>query len=145
MKFSNTVTVDRSPADVFAFVADLENVPRWNYAISETRKTSEGPVGVGTTYRQLRSIPSPSEESLRVTEFAPTRRFAVKGGLGPLEGTLTYEFEEIGGGTRLTNSADLEGRGLAKLAAPIAAGRVRAAVAENLETLKQLLEAERTG
>ncbi|HLM22686.1 MAG TPA: hypothetical protein VK390_14325 [Propionibacteriaceae bacterium] len=33
--------------DVFAFIADLENVPTWNYAIVETKKTSPGPVGVG--------------------------------------------------------------------------------------------------
>jgi hypothetical protein len=47
----------RSPHDVFAFVSDLENAPKWNYALVETRKTSEGPVRVGTTYRQIRSIP----------------------------------------------------------------------------------------
>jgi hypothetical protein len=47
---------------VFAFLANFENIPTWNYAISETKKTSPGPVGVGTTYRQLRSIPSRSEE-----------------------------------------------------------------------------------
>jgi uncharacterized protein YndB with AHSA1/START domain len=37
--FTNTMTIDRSARDVFAFLADLENVPRWNYAITETRKT----------------------------------------------------------------------------------------------------------
>jgi carbon monoxide dehydrogenase subunit G len=144
MEFSNAITIERPPHDVFAFVSDLENVPKWNYAIAETRKASEGPVTVGTTYRQVRSLPNRSEETLRVTEFEPDRRFAFEGGLGPFEGTLTYELEEIGGSTRLTNKADLEARGIAKLAAPIASGRVRGAVAENLETLKQLLERQAT-
>lgn len=55
--------IDRSAHDVFEFLANFENAPKWNYAIVETRKTSVGPVGVGTTYRQIRSIPSRSEET----------------------------------------------------------------------------------
>jgi len=140
VQFSNTIVIERSPHDVFEFVADLENVPRWNYAIVETRKTSDGPIGVGSTYRQVRSVPARSEESLRVTEFEPDRRFAVRGELGPFEATLTYELEGVGGMTRLTNSADLEASGILKLTAPIASSRIRAAVAANLAALKQLLE-----
>jgi carbon monoxide dehydrogenase subunit G len=140
MEFSNTITIQRSLQDVFEFVSDFENVPKWNYAIAETRKVSEGPVGVGTTYRQVRTIPSRSEETFEVTGFETDRRFAVRGGLGPFEGTLAYEFEEVDGVTRLTNRAELEARGIMKLATPIASGRVRDAVAENLETLKRLLE-----
>lgn len=140
MQFVNTVTIDRPAHDVFTFVADLENLPKWNYAIEETRKTSDGPVGVGTTYRQVRSVPTRSEETLRVTEMHPDRRLAVHGDLGPFVATLSYEFEDVGGRTRLTNTADLEGRGLTKLAGPIVSGRVREAVAANLGVLKQLLE-----
>ena len=140
MDFTNTVTIDRPARDVFLFVSDLENVPRWNHAIIETRKTSEGPVNVGTTYRQVRSAPTRSEETLRVSEFEPSRRFAVQGDLGPFVGTLTYAFEDVDGRTRLTNTASLETRGLMRIAAPIASGRVREAVAANLDALKQLLE-----
>jgi hypothetical protein len=144
MQFSNAITIARSPHEVFEFISDLENVPKWNYAIVETRKASEGPVAVGTTYRQVRSLPTRSEETLRVTEFEPDRRFAFEGDLGPFKGTLTYELEGIGGRTRLTNNADLQPLGIAKLAAPVAAGRVRGAVAENLEALRQLLERKST-
>jgi carbon monoxide dehydrogenase subunit G len=144
MEFSNTITIERSRHDVFEFLSDLENIPKWNFAIVETRKTSDGPVRVGTTYRQVRSLPSRSEETLQVTELEPDRRFSVHGGLGPFEGTLSYEFEEIGGSTRLTNGADLEAHGIKRLAAPIVSGRVRDAVASNLETLKRLLEGKGT-
>jgi carbon monoxide dehydrogenase subunit G len=140
MRFSNTVTIRRPAHDVFAFVSDLENVPTWNYAIAETRKTSEGPVRVGSTYRQVRTLPTRGEEILEVTELDPDRRFAVRGDLGPLSGTLTYELEEVGGATRLINTADLEARGVVRLAAPLAAGRVRDAVAQNLGKLKEILE-----
>jgi hypothetical protein len=52
MNFANTVVIRRSPHDVFEFLAEFENVPKWNYAIIESHKTSPGPVDVGTTYRQ---------------------------------------------------------------------------------------------
>jgi uncharacterized protein YndB with AHSA1/START domain len=140
VRFANSVTIQRSPHDVFEFLAEFENVPKWNYAIVETRKTSEGAVGVGTTYRQVRSIPSRSEEEFVVTEFELDRKLAIRGTLGPLEGTLAYILEPIANGTRLTNEADLEGHGLMKLAEPIAGGRVREAVAANLNELKAHLE-----
>jgi len=36
--FENTVTIQRPVEDVFAFLADFEYVPTWNYAILETTK-----------------------------------------------------------------------------------------------------------
>ena len=140
MHFANSVTVQRSPHEVFEYLANFENVPQWNHAIVETRKTSDGPVGVGATYRQTRSLPSPSEEAFQVTEFARDRRLAIRGDLGPFEGTLTYELESVPEGTKLLNSADLEAHGLLKVAAPLASGRVGSAVAANLQKLKEILE-----
>ena len=95
--FENTVTIRRPPDDVFAFLADLVNVPSWNHAIESTTKTSAGPVGVGSTYRQIRSQPRRSEEASVVS----------------------------------------------KLLAPLAASRVKAAVAENLDSLRRILESDR--
>jgi hypothetical protein len=69
--FENTVMIRRPIEDVFAFLSDFENVPRWNYAIVETRKVSEGAVGVGTIYQQVRSVPSRSEERFEVTAYDP--------------------------------------------------------------------------
>ena len=142
--FTNTVTIDRPARDVFAFLADLENVPRWNYAISETRKMTPGDTGVGTTYEQTRSIPAPSREQLTITEFEPDRHIAVVGTLARFPARLEYTMEEREGGTWLSNSVDLQLTGAVRLLGGIAVGRIRSAVAENLDTLKQLLEASKS-
>jgi hypothetical protein len=139
--FTNTVTINRPARDVFAFLADLENVPRWNYAITETRKITSGNVGVGTRYEQTRSIPAPSREQLTITEFEPDRLIALVGTLARFPARLDYTMEERDGRTRLSNRVDLELKGPVRLLGGIAAGRIRSAVAENLDTLKQLLEA----
>jgi len=55
--FENTVTITRPVEEVFTYLADAENLPQWNYAIEQTRKISPGPVGVGTLYRQTRTLP----------------------------------------------------------------------------------------
>jgi carbon monoxide dehydrogenase subunit G len=138
--FENTVTIQRPVEDVFTFLADFENVPKWNYAILETTKVSPGPVGVGTTYRQTRSAPSRSEEAFEVTVFEPASQLEVQGGLGPFTARVSYLLEPTGSGTRLTNTVDLGSSGLLTLVAPVATSRVKHAVAANLDTLKQLLE-----
>ncbi len=140
-RFQNTVTIDRPVEEVFTFLAAFENVPTWNYAIEQTIKTSPGPVAAGATYRQTRSIPRRTEEEFEVTIFEPPRRIAIRGQIGPFRARSSYVLEPAGSATRLTNEVDLEPSSTAlKLFAPLAVPRVRAAVARNLEKLKQFLE-----
>jgi uncharacterized protein YndB with AHSA1/START domain len=139
--FENTVTIRRPAEDVFAFLADFENVPGWNHAIESTTKTSPGPVGVGSTYRQIRSEPKRSEEGFEVIVYEPARRLAIEGEIGPFHARVEYLLEPIGGATKLTNTVELEpASAVSKLLAPFAGSRIETAVAENLGVLKQLLE-----
>jgi Polyketide cyclase / dehydrase and lipid transport len=138
--FENTLTIQRPVEDVFAYLAAFENVPKWNYAIVETAKVTPGPVGVGTAYRQVRSIPRTSEEEFEVTVFEPPARLEIQGRIGPFRATIGYLLEPTDGGTRLRNPVELVSSGLLSPAAPLASGRVKQAVAANLETLRQLLE-----
>ena len=140
--FHNIVTIRRPPVDVFAFLADFQNVPSWNYAIEETRKISAGPVGVGTTYRQIRTVPRRSEESFHVTNFEPPTRLAIQGQVGPFHAKISYLIEPTADGTRLANDVELEpSSALLRLIGPLAVQQVKAAVGRNLGTLKELLEA----
>jgi uncharacterized protein YndB with AHSA1/START domain len=140
MRFENTITIERSPGDVFAYLADFENVPTWNHAIVETRKVSDGPVGVGARYRQVRSLPRPSEESFEVTEFEPDARLSVEGTFGPFPGRMGYLLEPIAGGTRVSNVVELQPTGALRLVGGLATSRLRSAVGANLGKLKELLE-----
>jgi len=140
MKFTNVLTINRPRAEVFAYLAQFENIPLWNYAISETRKLTSGPVGVGTRYRQLRTLPTPSEEEFEVVEFEPDRRLSVDGDLALLHGRVSYALNSTGDATMLTNSMDLRASGPLNMVAQLATRRVQSAVAANLGALKELLE-----
>ena len=141
--FENTVTIARPVGEVFAFLADVRNIPRWNYAIART-VPSPGPPGAGATYRQTRTIPRRSEESLQITVFQPPTRLAVQGQLGPFRATASYLLEAVPSGTRLANDVELEPiSALLRPIGPLAVPRVKAGVARNLGTLKELLESTR--
>ncbi|MEX1296506.1 MAG: SRPBCC family protein [Candidatus Limnocylindrales bacterium] len=140
MRFSNTIDIKRPPEEVFDYLAAPENIPEWNYAISESERSPSGPIGIGTRIRQRRTLPRPAEEQLEVTELQPDRRLVLAGDVGPLHGTVSYELEPTSDGTQLTNDVELDASGPLRLAAPLFTGRVRAAVADNLATLKRTLE-----
>jgi hypothetical protein len=140
MRFTNTITIDRQPAVVFAYLADLENLPRWNYAITETRKTTTGPVDVGSRYQQTRTVPVRAEEHLEVVEFKPGRRLAFRGSLNSLPALIGYSLRPEGDATVLTNSVELRPPPPLDLLAPIARRGIKSAVAANLDVLKRILE-----
>jgi hypothetical protein len=142
--FQNTVTIARPANEVFAFLADFGNIPAWNYAIARTVQTSPGQAGVGATYRQIRTIPRNSDEDFEVTDFAPPSRLAIKGQIGPFNAISSYLLQPAPDGTRLTNHVELEPSSvLLRPLGPLAIPGVKAAVARNLGTLKQLLERTR--
>jgi uncharacterized protein YndB with AHSA1/START domain len=138
--FENTVMIRRPTAEVFGFLSDFENIPRWNYAIVETHKVSRGPVGVGTIYQQVRSVPSRSEEHFEVTAYHPPRQLEIQGQLGPFPSRLSYALDAVPEGTRITNTVELELRGPGRLLGRVAVPRVRDAVAAHLNTLNEQLE-----
>lgn len=141
MRFENSITIRRSPAEVFEYLADFENVPTWNDAIVETRKLAGAKVGVGTKYRQVRKLPRPSEERYEVTEFDPEARLTVAGTFGPFPGRFSYLLEPVAEGTRVSNVVELQPSGVLKLVGGLAASRLKGAVGANLDKLKELLEA----
>jgi Polyketide cyclase / dehydrase and lipid transport len=91
--FVNTVTIMRPAGEVFAYLADTENIPRWNYAIERTRKITPGPAGVGTVYRQTRTIPSRSQEDFEIVVFQPPGQLALDGTFGPFKARTSYLLE----------------------------------------------------
>jgi hypothetical protein len=95
--FENTVTITRPVEEVFAYLADAENLPQWNYAIEQTRKISPGPVGVGTLYRQTRTLPGRSQEDFEIVVFEPPGQLALDGTFGPFKARASYLLEPTSG------------------------------------------------
>ena len=100
--FETTVLIARPIEDVFAFLSDLENVPKWNYGIVETRKISEGPIGVGTVDQQVRSVPSQRHQLRqchRSGVYHRLRGSVILAAIGPVSGqTPPHRVERVRAG-----------------------------------------------
>lgn len=78
IRVEREIEVDR-PADVvFERLIRIEDLPRWQPAITEAALTSPGPIGSGSTIRIVASAAGQTIEALgTVTEFEPSRRVAL--------------------------------------------------------------------
>jgi uncharacterized membrane protein len=137
LEFENTIPIDRPIDEVFAFLSDFENIPKWNYYVLEVRQLSESPIGIGTTYHQVRKT---DEQDFRIIEFEPNHSVAVKT-LPQSSPSFERRFTlyEEGDTTRIRDQWKLD-TGRPALLERLARGRVKSAVAENLAKLKELLE-----
>jgi uncharacterized membrane protein len=137
LEFENTIYIDRPVDEVFAFLSDFENIPKWNYYVLEVRQLSESPIGVGTTYHQVRKT---DEQDFRIIEFAPDHMVAVKTLPQSSPGLeMRFTLYEEGNTTRLRDEWKLD-TGRPAILERLALRRVKSAVAKNLAKLKKLLE-----
>jgi carbon monoxide dehydrogenase subunit G len=137
IEFENTIHIDRPISEVFAFLSDLENIPKWNYYVLEVVKRSSGPIGIGTVYHQVRKT---DEQDLRITDLDQNHKLVVKT-LPQSSPSLEMRFslDEEGNTTRIRDEWRLDSGRPAPLEW-LGAGRIKSAVAENLTKLKELLE-----
>jgi uncharacterized membrane protein len=137
LEFENTIPIDRPIDEVFAFLSDFENIPKWNYYVLEVRQLSESPIGIGTTYHQVRKT---DEQDFRIIEFEPNHSVAVKT-LPQSSPSFERRFTlyEEGDTTRIRDQWKLD-TGRPALLERLARGRVKSAVSENLSKLKELLQ-----
>ena len=137
LEFKNTIRIDRPIEEVFAFLSDFENIPKWNYYVLEVRQLSENPIGIGTTYHQVRKT---DEQDFHITEFEANRTVAVKT-LPQSSPSFERRFTlyEEGNTARIRDEWKLD-TGRPVVLEKLAGGRVKSAVAENLAKLQELLE-----
>ena len=108
---SHSVTINRPASEVFAFVAEGENAPRWRTGVLDIRRVSGQ--GVGAVYRQ--GVRGPGGRRVaadyQVTAYQPDTLLAFKTIAGPVRPTGEFRLDEADGATTLTLSlrADLAG------------------------------------
>ena len=137
LEFENTIAIDGPIDEVFAFLSDFENIPKWNYYVLEVRQLSESPIGIGTTYHQVRKT---GQQDFHIFEFETNNTVAVKTlpqSYPSIERSFTL-YEE-GETTRIRDQWKLD-TGRPALLERLARGRVKAGVSENLSKLKELLQ-----
>ena len=139
-RVQNSVHIDRPVGDVFAYVTDPTNSPKWNSTVLAS-SASETPVDVGTTIRsRVRFLGRTSDLDATVREFKPNTRFVTES-LKPYRYVLIWTFSPENGGTRVVRAGDIDFRGPLKFLSPILIRPIaRRTDQASLERMKSLLE-----
>lgn len=141
-KMELSAVINRPVEEVFSFVTDLDKMTQWSAELVEVKKTSEGPVGLGTTFTTaVKFLGRRTEVDNEVSAYEPNKRYNIKVTSGPITGGGGYTFESVDGGTKATFAFDAEIGGFLKMAEPLAARMMRRQYETNLATMKDLLEA----
>jgi uncharacterized protein YndB with AHSA1/START domain len=142
--FRATVVIDRPIDEVFAFLADGENDPKFSSRVLEMAKTTDGPPAVGTVYAStVKDAGMKTKREFKLTEFEPPSRIrwaeVSKNLVTAREGG--YDLAPEGEGTRVTVYNVLEGHGLGKLIAPLALRSARNGADDFGKAIKAAVEA----
>lgn len=115
------MVIERPLAEVFDFVADERNEPKYNPEMTVAEKVTDGPVGVGTRFHSVMAgRGGPAEMTIEFTEFERPRRIVETTHVSHVMDIVgELRFEPVAGGTKMTWQWDLRPRGLYRLLGPI--------------------------
>lgn len=147
-RFSQSILVDRAPADVWPFLIDFPKVPTWEGGVLEVRQVSAGGPGVGTELIARRVYAG--RETLvecQITDWQEGRAATMSIHGGPLrQASVEYAVEPAGDGQAIvTYTAEGELRSGLKFLTLLVPAMGHGQAKTNLMNLKRLVEAaERT-
>lgn len=144
-QFEATAEVNRPVEEVFAFLSDGTNDPKFSPRVQEITKTPEGPTAVGTVFTStVKDAGMKTGRKFRITEFEAPNRIrwteTSKNVVTADEGG--YDLEATGPGTtkvRIFNV--LEGHGIGKLLVGFALGAARKDAPAFGQRIKSAVEA----
>jgi uncharacterized membrane protein len=135
------ITINRPVEEVFAYVGDLQNGPKWQKALVEAWRLNGGPLGIGSKFSSVRIFMGRKLVSvLQFTAYELNKKIVFKSISGSLPFEQTFLFESTAGRTRLTTRLDLGTSGLMGPAEPLIASSLKREVDKSFSILKDMLE-----
>jgi len=132
------------PVDkVFAYTTVAKDWPKWDDYILEAEQTSQGQVGVGTTFKgKTRMWGLTLEWTGKLLEYEPYKRWRLIVDSRSVNTDEKLTFDAVESGTKLTVVYDVKVSGFLKLLSSRIESSVRKHWKLNLISLKNILEAQ---
>ena len=106
MNVSASVVIDASPGEVFQYVIDVSNEPKWRLKSTESALIAEAPMRLGSEgYSMADNNGKQIKVGWKVTTYEENRHATWDLISGPLVGTGGYLVEIVEGGTKFTLEA----------------------------------------
>lgn len=143
MKVAQNVIIDLPAGEIFAYVAEFENLADWSGTVIAVRKTPSGAMHVGTTVLiTIRFLGKWVQSTYEVVECEPGHHITLKSIAGIAPCVFSFLFEPLEDGrTRLSFEAVIQKGAYLGLAEQTAASATRRQIEHDLLTLKEILEA----
>lgn len=136
MEFELEVSIHRPVAEVFAYVADVRNVPEWQESAQSAEWIEEG-----RRFRERRNFMGRTGEiELEVVALEPERRFDVRTVKSPVTFEIRHSFEGADGGTLVRVHGEAKLGGALRFAAGMARRQAESQFRKDFERLKAVLE-----
>ena len=141
MKGNSVSVIFRQPVEkVFAYLADARNLHSWQSDLIENEQLTDGPVRVGTRYREIRQTgPRKSNIQAEITTFEPNKSFSTRTIPGG-QATIRYAFDAEQDGTRVTYQFALQTGGWTRWMEPLLVSSIKKDAEADFQKLKHILE-----
>jgi uncharacterized protein YndB with AHSA1/START domain len=143
-RFGASVVIDRPIDEVFAFLVDGENDPKFSARVQKMEKATDGPPAVGTIYKSaVRDAGMTTQREFELTEVdAPAKiRWAERSKNMVTAPEGGYDLTPSGDGTEVAFYNVLEGHGFGKVLAPLALRSARNGAQDFANSIKRTVEA----
>lgn len=139
--FKMSEWISRSPQEVFDFITTPDNAPKVVQSVKSMVKLTDGPVRVGTLYRETRLMRGKEEHAeLEVVAYEPNQNYAVKNLTEGIETVYQYTFHPEAKGTRADLVCEVKAGGVKKLMVPLVVSILKKEDGDHLQRLKKVLE-----
>ena len=141
IQLNETRTIARSPAEVFAFLAELNNFPTWRANLVSFEILTEGPTDVGTRCAEVVQVgPMRATGTCDVTEFSPGRTMAFTATSAGIVYNGRIVVEPCEKGSRLILTADVHPRGPMKLMQRVLRRKLEGGIQKEASAVRDFLE-----
>ena len=131
MRAELSIEIARRPDEVFAYLADVSNLPEWQSGVRRAEQT-------GDRIDETRAfLGREMHTTLEIVESESPRVLTLKALDGPVKFTVRHELEPAGSGTRLTVVAEGDIPGFAS---GIVAQQAKRQFSKDFKRLKEILE-----
>jgi uncharacterized protein YndB with AHSA1/START domain len=139
---SVTGTIRAAPDEVFRFLADLANWPRWQSDMKTTTLVEGQPGQAGAVYRYVsKAMGQTFDSTVRLVRVEATREVDFEGEwAGMIRPSGHFLVEPAAEGTRVTLNPHPEARGVGRVLSPLLAVMIRRLNRQHLDALRQVLE-----
>jgi hypothetical protein len=145
-RLSEQIITEVSVEEAFAYTADFNNLDEWDPGIAQSAQIGDGQIGRGTSFDVLVAFGSRQIPMVyTITEFDPPHRVVLVGEGSSLTAIDEITFAEVPQGTAITYTADLQFKGLMRLAVPFMGGIFREVGRKAVSGMSKALDRLSTG